>query len=63
MLYSVILPTYNERENLPIIFYLIDKMFQESKLDYEGEYKPEAKQACMRTSAACIFLTIYSFSL
>lgn len=35
MLYSVILPTYNERENLPIIFYLLDKTFNEAKLDYE----------------------------
>lgn len=35
MLYSIILPTYNERENLPIIFYLIDKQLNEAKLDYE----------------------------
>lgn len=35
MLYSVILPTYNERENLPIMFYLLDKTFTEAKLDYE----------------------------
>jgi len=35
MLYSVILPTYNERENLPFIFYLLDKTFTESKLNYE----------------------------
>lgn len=35
MLYSVILPTYNERENLPIIYYLIDKVFNEAKLSYE----------------------------
>lgn len=35
MLYSVILPTYNERENLPIIFYLLDKTFNEAKLKYE----------------------------
>jgi dolichol-phosphate mannosyltransferase len=35
MLYSVILPTYNERENLPIIYYLIDKTFKEAKLDYQ----------------------------
>lgn len=26
-LYSIILPTYNERENLPLIFYLIDQTF------------------------------------
>lgn len=35
MLYSIILPTYNERENLPIIFYLIDKYMEEAKLKYE----------------------------
>jgi dolichol-phosphate mannosyltransferase len=35
MLYSIILPTYNERENLPIIYYLIDKTFKEAKLNYE----------------------------
>jgi len=35
MLYSVILPTYNERENLPIIFFLLDKMFGDMQLDYE----------------------------
>ena len=35
MLYSVILPTYNERENLPIIYYLLDKVFNEANLSYE----------------------------
>jgi dolichol-phosphate mannosyltransferase len=35
MLYSVILPTYNERENLPIIFYLLDKTFRQAKLEYQ----------------------------
>ena len=35
MLYSIILPTYNERENLPIIFYLIDKYLNEAKIEYE----------------------------
>lgn len=35
MLYSVILPTYNEKENLPIIFYLLQKTFTEAKLNYE----------------------------
>lgn len=33
--YSVILPTYNERSNLPIIVYLIAKTFEEAKLDWE----------------------------
>ena len=35
MLYSVILPTYNERDNLPIIYYLLDKVFVENKISYE----------------------------
>lgn len=39
MLYSIILPTYNEKENLPIIFYLIDKhmidVITKEKIPYE----------------------------
>ncbi|KAF9261095.1 glycosyltransferase family 2 protein [Marasmius fiardii PR-910] len=33
--YSVILPTYNERKNLPIIIWLLSKMFEENKLEWE----------------------------
>ena len=33
--YSVILPTYNERENLPIITYLLAKTFEANKLQWE----------------------------
>ncbi|XP_068205726.1 dolichol-phosphate mannosyltransferase subunit 1 [Palaemon carinicauda] len=33
--YSVLLPTYNERENLPIIIWLLCKYFEESSYDYE----------------------------
>ncbi|KAJ1983315.1 dolichol-P-mannose synthesis [Dimargaris cristalligena] len=33
--YSVLLPTYNERENLPIIVWLLVKMFRENQIDYE----------------------------
>ncbi|CAK8694094.1 unnamed protein product [Clavelina lepadiformis] len=33
--YSVLLPTYNERENLPIIIWLIVKYFTESNFDFE----------------------------
>ncbi|KAL3859051.1 hypothetical protein ACJMK2_009288 [Sinanodonta woodiana] len=33
--YSVLLPTYNERENLPIIVWLLVKYFTESGYDYE----------------------------
>ncbi|MCJ1398517.1 dolichol-P-mannose synthesis [Xylographa trunciseda] len=33
--YTVILPTYNERRNLPIIIWLLNKTFTENSLDYE----------------------------
>lgn len=33
--YSIILPTYNERKNLPILVYLLDKTFKQEKLDWE----------------------------
>lgn len=33
--YSVILPTYNERRNLPILVYLLHKTFEANKLDWE----------------------------
>ncbi|KLO05963.1 glycosyltransferase family 2 protein [Schizopora paradoxa] len=33
--YSVILPTYNERKNLPIITWLLAKTFRENSLDWE----------------------------
>ncbi|KAJ3021288.1 dolichol-P-mannose synthesis [Thoreauomyces humboldtii] len=33
--YSVLLPTYNERQNLPIIIWLLVKAFTEANLDYE----------------------------
>jgi len=33
--YSVLLPTYNERENLPIIIWLLVKYFSEAEIDYE----------------------------
>ncbi|KAJ3315927.1 dolichol-P-mannose synthesis [Boothiomyces sp. JEL0838] len=33
--YSVLLPTYNERQNLPVIIWLLCKTFQEHALDYE----------------------------
>lgn len=35
MIYSVILPTYNERENLPIITQLLHDAFTEEEIDYE----------------------------
>jgi dolichol-phosphate mannosyltransferase len=35
MKYSVILPTYNERENLPLIFYMLHKTFTRNSIDFE----------------------------
>ncbi|ELT87327.1 hypothetical protein CAPTEDRAFT_150079 [Capitella teleta] len=33
--YSILLPTYNERENLPLIIWLIVKYMDESDIDFE----------------------------
>lgn len=33
--YTVILPTYNERDNLPIITWLLAKTFKEHAIDWE----------------------------
>lgn len=33
--YSIILPTYNEKKNLPILVYLLDKTFTQENLDWE----------------------------
>ncbi|KAH7488041.1 dolichol-P-mannose synthesis [Phytophthora ramorum] len=33
--YSVLLPTYNERENLPLVVWLLDQTFTDNKLKYE----------------------------
>ena len=33
--YSVLLPTYNEKENLPIIVWLLVKTFTDADLDFE----------------------------
>ena len=33
--YSILLPTYNERENLPIILWLINDVMTKSDFDYE----------------------------
>ncbi|KAF2096976.1 mannose phospho-dolichol synthase [Rhizodiscina lignyota] len=33
--YSVLLPTYNERKNLPIITWLLNKTFTENNMDWE----------------------------
>lgn len=33
--YSVLLPTYNEKENLPLIVWLLIRAFEEEEIDYE----------------------------
>jgi cellulose synthase/poly-beta-1,6-N-acetylglucosamine synthase-like glycosyltransferase len=33
--YSVLLPTYNERENLPVIIWLLARTFQQNNIDWE----------------------------
>ncbi|KAI9013131.1 nucleotide-diphospho-sugar transferase [Gaertneriomyces semiglobifer] len=33
--YSILLPTYNERQNLPIIVYLLNKTLSAANIDYE----------------------------
>ncbi|KAH9285581.1 Dolichol-phosphate mannosyltransferase [Echinococcus granulosus] len=33
--YSILLPTYNEKENLPLTVYLIDKYMRSNSYDYE----------------------------
>ena len=33
--YSVLLPTYNERSNLPILIWLLNRTFTENKIDWE----------------------------
>ncbi|XP_065184604.1 dolichol-phosphate mannosyltransferase subunit 1-like [Sycon ciliatum] len=33
--YSVLLPTYNERENLPLIIWLLVKYFEQDKINFE----------------------------
>jgi len=35
LLYSVILPTYNERENLPLMMSMLNKHFEQHSVDYE----------------------------
>lgn len=53
---SVILPTYNERENLPIIVFLLCRMFQQQGLDYEivivDDNSPDGTQTIARQLAA-----------
>jgi len=53
--YSVILPTYNERKNLPIIVWLLEKTFQECKFDWEvivvDDASPDGTQEIARQLA------------
>jgi NifB/MoaA-like Fe-S oxidoreductase len=44
--YSVILPTYNERENLPIIVWLLAKMFNEKCVVLFGRERVSERGIC-----------------
>lgn len=52
----MILPTYNERHNLPIIVFLLCRMFQEHNLDYEivivDDNSPDGTQVIARQLSA-----------
>jgi dolichol-phosphate mannosyltransferase len=53
--YSVILPTYNERKNLPIIIWLLAKVFEENQLAWEvivvDDASPDGTQEVARQLA------------
>jgi hypothetical protein len=40
--YSVILPTYNERKNLPIIVWLLEKTFREWYVNFLSSWRPHS---------------------
>ncbi|KAI0313048.1 glycosyltransferase family 2 protein [Amylostereum chailletii] len=54
--YSVILPTYNERKNLPVIVWLLNKVFTENELAWEiivvDDNSPDGTQDVARQLAA-----------
>ena len=54
--YSVILPTYNERHNLPIIVFLLCRMFLQNSLNFEivivDDNSPDGTQDIARQLAA-----------
>ncbi len=53
-IYSIILPTYNEKENLPIIIWLLMKHMNDSKLNWEHE-------VFVQRFDAVIIITFYFF--
>lgn len=55
--YSVLLPTYNERENLPYMIYFLDTAFQKAQVDYEviiiDDASPDGTQAVATALQEC----------
>lgn len=53
--YSVILPTYNERRNLPVILYLLCTTFEQNNVNYEivivDDASPDGTQEIARQCA------------
>lgn len=54
--YSVILPTYNERKNLPVIIWLLANTFEENQLPWEiiivDDASPDGTQEVARQLAS-----------
>lgn len=54
--YSVLLPTYNERENLPYIVFFLDEAFRNAQVDYEiiiiDDSSPDGTQKVAETLQA-----------
>lgn len=47
-LYSVLLPTYNERENLPLMVFMLDKVFVDKCVRCAGMMRGPALSGCLR---------------
>lgn len=54
--YSVLLPTYNERENLPLIIWLLEKAFREK---YVVLLSPNGFVGVTRAQLLCLYLSVF----